>query len=104
MNICSANLQGSRHLDVGYPLICQFVEHDDEMSLWYRFDLAQEYLRGYYGEEIARREYDILWQGAAFMQISYMKCYGEDAVDSLWKILAFGLAQKEALWESVCKQ
>ncbi len=95
---------GSRHLDVGYPLICQFVEHDDEMSLWYRFDLAQAYLRGYYGEKIARREYDILWQGAAFMQISYMKCYGEDAVDSLWKILAFGLAQKEALWESVCKQ
>lgn len=95
---------GSRHLDVGYPLICQFVEHDDEMSLWYRFDLAQAYLRGYYGEKIARREYDILWQGAAFMQISYMKCYGEDAVDSLWKILEFGLAQKEALWESVCGQ
>lgn len=28
-----------------------------------------------------------------------MKCYGSDAVDSLWKILEFGLAQKEALWD-----
>lgn len=78
------------------------VEHDEEMNVWYRFDLAQAYLRGYYGEaEITRQEYDMMWQGAAFMQISYMKCYGEDAVDSLWKILEFGLAQKEALWDNL---
>lgn len=93
---------GCRFLDLGYPLICQFVEHDEEMNVWYRFDLAQAYLRGYYGEaEITRQEYDMMWQGAAFMQISYMKCYGEDAVDSLWKILEFGLAQKEALWDNL---
>lgn len=96
---------GSRYLDLGYPLICQFVEHDDEMNLWYRFDLAQAFLQGYYGEEkITRQEYDVLWHGAAFMQISYMKCYGEDAVDSLWKILEFGLTQKEALWDIVSKR
>ncbi len=93
---------GSRHLDLGYPLICQFVEHDSEMNLWYRFDYAQAFLKGYYGEEeITRREYDTLWHGAVFMQISYMKCYGEEAVDSLWKILELGLAQKEALWDIV---
>lgn len=64
------------------------------------FDYAQAFLRGYYGdEEIARKEYDALWAGAVYMQISYMKCYGSDAVDSLWKILEFGLAQKEALWD-----
>lgn len=91
---------GSRHLDLGYPFICQFVEHDDGMNLTYRFDYAQAFLRGYYGEgKITREEYDTLWAGAAYMQISYMKCYGSDAVDSLWKILEFGLAQKETLWE-----
>lgn len=96
---------GCCYLDLGYPLICQFVEHDEEMNVWYRFDLAQAYLKGYYEDEvITRQEYDALWQGAVFMQISYMKCYGEDAVDSLWKILEFGLAQKDALWDVMCKR
>ncbi len=90
---------GSRYLDLGYPFICQFVEHDDEMNLTYRFDYAQAFLRGYYGDgKITLKEYDTLWDGAVYMQISYMKCYGSDAVDSLWKILEFGLAQKETLW------
>lgn len=93
---------GSRCLDSGYALICQFVEHDDEMNLWYRFDYAKAFLEGYYGEEeITREEYDALWSGAAYMQISYMQCYGDDAVDSLWKILEFGLAQKEVLWDMI---
>lgn len=33
------------------------------------------------------------------MHISYMQVYGPYAVDSLWKILNFGIAQKETLWE-----
>lgn len=91
---------GSRHLDLGYPFICQFVEHDDEMNLTYRFDYALAFLRGYYEDEkIPRKEYNGLWDGAVYMQISYMKCYGSEAVDSLWKILEFGLAQKETLWD-----
>ena len=63
------------------------------------------YLKGYYGEEvISHAEYDLLWHGATYMFISYMQCYGPDAVDSLWKILQFGLKQKEKLWEMiVCK-
>lgn len=93
---------GCRLLDLGYALICQFVEHDDEMNLWYRFDYAKAFLEGYYeNDRLTREEYDALWSGAAYMQISYMKCYGDDAVDSLWKILEFGLAQKEALWDAL---
>lgn len=93
---------GSRYLDLGYPFICQFVEHDDKMNLRYRFDYAKALLKGYYGEEeISRPEYELLWQGAVYMQISYMQCYGADAVDSLWRILKFGLEQKEALWEKL---
>jgi len=66
----------------------------------YRFDLAESFLNGYYGrEEILREEYDLLWDGAVYMHISYMQCYGPYAVDSLWKILKFGMEQKEVLWE-----
>ncbi len=92
---------GSRYLDLGWPFIMQFVDfnHDTE-EMKYRFDLAQAFLNGYYGDEKPEKEeYDLLWQGAIFMHISYMQCYGPYAVDSLWKILKFGMEQKEALWE-----
>ena len=90
---------GCRYLDLGYSFICQFVEHDDKMNMRYRFDYAKSLLNGYYGTKISRSEYDLLWQGAIYMHVSYMKCYGEDAVDSLWKILKFGIEQREKLWE-----
>lgn len=94
--------QGSRHLDLGWPLIMEFVDfnHDTD-TMRYRFDLALAYLRGYYGgETIPRAEYDLLWLGAVQMHISYMQTYGPYAVDSLWAILQYGLAQKEALWHA----
>lgn len=91
---------GSRYLDLGWAFIMQFVEHTKDMKLSYRFDLAQAFLKGYYGTtQITEKEYDLLWQGAVYMHISYMQSYGPDAVDSLWKILQFGLAQKPILWE-----
>ncbi len=91
---------GSRYLDLGWAFIMQFVEHTEQMRLSYRFDLAQAFLEGYYGTaRISRMEYDLLWQGAVYMHISYMQSYGPDAVDSLWNILQFGLEQKTALWQ-----
>lgn len=93
---------GSRYLDLGWAFIMQFVKRWDHMQLSYRFDLAQAFLKGYYGaERITEEEYELLWQGAVYMHISYMQSYGPDAVDSLWKILEFGLAQKPVLWEMV---
>lgn len=90
---------GSRYLDLGWAFIMQFVEHTEQMQLSYRFDLAQAFLEGYYGTaRISQMEYDLLWQGAVYMHISYMQSYGPDAVDSLWNILQFGLEQKVALW------
>jgi len=92
---------GSRYLDLGWPFIMQFVDfnHDTE-EMKYRFDLAESFLKGYYeGEELTKEEYDFLWHGAVYMHISYMQCYGPYAVDSLWSILKFGMAQKEVLWE-----
>ncbi len=94
---------GSRYLDLGWPFIMQFVKYDRATGkLSYRMDLAAAFLSGYYGEdEITRRELDLIWQGAAFMHISYMNDYGPEAVDSLWQILKFGMEQKEGLWRMI---
>lgn len=92
---------GSRWLDAGYPFIAQYVtERDgDGGSYGYNFDAALAFLRGYYGgEPIPRDEYDLLWHGAVFMQISYLEVFGVDKVDDMWRILCFGQSQKEALW------
>ena len=92
---------GSRYLDLGWPFIMQFVNFDhDTEEMNYRFDLAESFLKGYYGETgPARKEYDLLFYGAEQMHISYMQTYGPYAVDSLWKILNYGISQKEALWD-----
>lgn len=91
---------GSRYLDLGWAFIMQFVERTENMRLSYRFDLAQAFLKGYYGTgRLSEEDYELLWQGAVYMHISYMQSYGPGAVDSLWKILRFGLAQKPRLWE-----
>ena len=94
---------GSRYLDLGWPFIMQFVDfnHDTE-EMNYRFDLAESFLKGYYGEAgVSREEYDLLFYGAEQMHISYMQTYGPYAVDSLWKILNYGIEQKETLWNKV---
>ena len=91
---------GSKYLDLGWAFIMQFVDYNHETEdIRYRFDLAEAFLHGYYGkEELSHKEYDLIWQGAIFMHISYMKTYGPYAVDSLWKILKFGMDQKDELW------
>ena len=96
---------GSRYLDLGWPFIMQFVDFNHETEeMTYRFDLAKSFLRGYYGEAgMSREEYDLLFQGAVQMHISYMQAYGPYAVDSLWKILRFGMEQKEKLWDMIRK-
>ena len=97
---------GSRYLDLGWPFIMQFVNFDhDTEEMDYRFDLAESFLRGYYGEEgISREEYDLLFYGAEQMHISYMQSYGPYAVDSLWKILKYGMDRKEELWKMITKK
>ncbi|MDE7212892.1 MAG: phosphotransferase, partial [Lachnospiraceae bacterium] len=83
---------GSRHLDLGWAFIMQFVDFCHATGeMRYRFDLALAFLSGYYGIHgqrsfdgegaacrvpLTRKEYDLLWHGAAFMHISYMQCYG----------------------------
>lgn len=96
---------GSKYLDLGWPFIMQFVDFNHQTEeMRYRFDLALAFLRGYYEKKtLFRNEYDLIWQGAVFMHVSYMQTYGPYAVDSLWAILKYGMAQKEKLWEKWCE-
>ena len=97
---------GSRYLDLGWPFIMQFVDYNhDTGTMHYRFDLAESFLRGYYGEAgITRKEYDLLFFGAEQMHISYMQSYGPDDIDPLWRILNYGMDQKEILWDIINKE
>ncbi len=91
---------GSKYLGLGWPLIMQFVKFDKQShDKEYRFDLANAFLQGYYGADtLSRKEYELLWQGAIYMHISYMQTFGPDAIDSLWEILRYGMEQQEELW------
>jgi len=95
---------GSRHIDLGWPFIMQFVDYNKKThEIKYRYDLAKAFLKGYYGEKsITKDEFDMIWNGAIYMHITYMQVYGPEAVESLWKILKFGIAQKEQMYE-MCK-
>lgn len=108
---------GSRYMDLGWPFIMQFVDFDHETGhMTYQWEAAEAFLRGYYEESgqdvnqnpnkdhkpgFDRNEYDRVWQGAIIMHIGYMQIYGPEAVDDLWRILKFGMEQKETLWEKV---
>jgi Ser/Thr protein kinase RdoA (MazF antagonist) len=92
---------GPKYIDLGWPFIMQYVKFNQQTKeMHYRFDLAKAFLKGYYGDiAITRDELNKIWNGAIYMHISYMQCYGPDAVASLWQILKFGMAQKEKLFE-----
>ena len=90
---------GSPFLDLGWPFLSQFVEYDKKTKeLGYKFELADAYLEGYCREyKLNRTEYDLLWWGAIYTHIYNMQWYGPDDVEPLWRILTFGIAQKDAL-------
>lgn len=92
---------GSRYIDFGWPFIMQFVDYNKKtQKMRYRFDLAKAFLKGYYGDKnITKEELDMIWNGAVYMQISYMQCFGPEAVIPLWSILKFGMAQKKRLYD-----
>lgn len=94
---------GSQFIDLGWPFIMQFVDYNKQThEMKYQFDLAKAFLEGYIRViDLTSSEYDLLWQGAIFMHISYMKCFGKEAEQSLWDILKFGIEQKDELFRIV---
>lgn len=88
---------GSKYIDLGYPLICQFVRfHNGHL----KFDEqnANAFYRGYQSiYSLNEDEVELTFQGAVFMQLMYMNSFGDNAVEAMWSILEYGLKNKELL-------
>ena len=94
---------GSKYVDIGYPLIAQFVAYDKKTGeTSYKLDVAKAFLEGYCSvSKLTKPEYDLIWHGAVLRHIHEMQCYSEEAVEPLWHILNFGLQQKDNLLQNI---
>ncbi len=92
---------GSKYIDLGYPLICQFVRfHNSKL----KFDElnAIAFYRGYQLNHLLNEdEIELTFQGAVFMQMMYMNSFGDNAIDAMWSILKYGLNNKELLKSAI---
>jgi len=90
---------GSPFIDVGYPLITQFVEFNKKTKeIKFNYDNAKAFYQGYYSlSNLSLQEKKLIFDGAVFMQLMYMPCYGPDAVHSMWDILKFSIKNKDEL-------
>lgn len=102
---------GSKYVDLGYPLITQFVQFKDRLpdtlpqesnEVYFESELAKFFYDGYSSiSPIRQDEKELIFAGAVFMQLMYMPEYGEEAVPFLWKQLKFALENKELLFSSL---
>jgi Ser/Thr protein kinase RdoA (MazF antagonist) len=92
---------GSKYIDLGYPLICQFVRfHNGQLKFDQRN--ASAFYQGYQlNHQLNEAEVELTFQGAVFMQMMYMNAFGADAIEPMWTILEFGLNNKEILKSAI---
>ena len=98
---------GSTYIDLGYPLITQFVQYvgrkeggpvPDINKLEFHFTAAKAFYDGYFSViPMTEDEKRFIFDGAVFMQLFYMPVFGSEAVPYLWKILTFALENKPLL-------
>jgi len=102
---------GSIFIDLGYPLITQFVEWEnrvightppDGSRLYFKFKMARAFYDGYFSvAPMTDHEKRLIFAGAVFMQLIYMPCFGKEAVPYLWRQLAFALENESLLLEAL---
>lgn len=102
---------GSKYVDLGYPLITQFVQFKDRLpdtlpqesnEVYFDSETAKSFYEGYSSiSPIQPDEKELIFAGAIFMQLMYMPDYGEEAVPFLWKQLKFALEHKVLLMETL---
>jgi Ser/Thr protein kinase RdoA (MazF antagonist) len=104
---------GSKYIDLGYPLITQFVQFKDRApdtlpqesnEVYFDSETAKFFYAGYSSiSPIRPDEKELIFSGAVFMQLMYMPDYGEEAVPFLWKQLKFAIENKTLLMKSLVK-
>ncbi len=94
--------RGSVHVDIGYPLITQFVRIQENAQIHFNFENAQSFYKGYSSiRSLDEHDAELIFAGAVFMQLMYMPCYGKEAVNDMWKILTYALRYKDKLLSAI---
>lgn len=90
--------RGSIFIDAGYPLITQFVRYQKTGELKFDYYNAKAFYDGYFSKQKPDlQEKELIFDGAVFMQLMYMPCYGEEGVIPMWEILNFALKNKDKI-------
>jgi len=102
---------GSTFIDLGYPLITQFVQFQNRVAgqtppdinkLYFNFEMAKAFYDGYFSvTPMTDDEKKLIFDGAVFMQLMYMPIFGEEAVPYMWRILTYALENKSLLLEAI---
>lgn len=102
---------GSTFIDLGYPLITQFVQFENRKAgqtppdinkLYFNFKMAKSFYDGYFSvTPMIDNDKKLIFDGAVFMQLMYMPIFGKEAVPYLWRELNFALENKSLLLESL---
>lgn len=95
---------GSTFIDLGYPLITQFVGYEDKkdgtgnVEFFYKYELAKAFYDGYFSIlQMSNNDKKFIFDGAVFMQLMYMPVYGEEHVPFLWRQLKYAIKNKALL-------
>jgi len=90
---------GSLFIDIGYPLITQFVQINKATKvIEFNYEKAKAFYQGYKSNfNISQKDKQLIFDGAVFMQLMYMPCYGIEGIQYMWDILKFALNNKDKL-------
>lgn len=102
---------GSTFIDLGYPLISQFVQFENRKAgqtppdinkIYFNFKVAKSFYDGYFSvTPMTDNDKKLIFDGAVFMQLMYMPIFGKEAVPYLWRELTFALENKTLLLEAL---
>lgn len=102
---------GPRSFDIGYPLICQFVDYEGRhyrqppekgAGLYIKKDIARAFYKGYFGDaapDSAEREF--IFQGAIYRMLEDLAYLPPEALDFRWKHLQYALEHKAELLQVI---
>lgn len=102
---------GCIFIDLGYPLITQFVQYEnrkagqtppDIKKIYFNFKMAKSFYDGYFSvNPMIDNDKKLIFDGAIFMQLTEMPLFGEEAVPYLWREITFALENKALLLEAL---
>lgn len=102
---------GCIFIDLGYPLITQFIQYENRKAgqtppdinkIYFNFKMAKSFYDGYFSvNPMTDNDKKLIFDGAIFMQLTEMPLFGEEAVPYLWRETTFALENKALLLEAL---